>query len=306
MEKKKLMIMFAAALSLCACSSGDGTGQQEEPETPVAHNIPIKISTSIDDVSDTRANDYGFETGDAVGLFVVNNTADGTPGQLLSSGNYVDNMRFTYGGTWTPDEQIYWKDESTRADFYLYYPYTPTLTSVNAMPFSTMADQTTQNAYKASDLLVGYTKSVAPTENAVKISASHVMSQIMITLAPGNGFTDESLAKSAVSVKINGIKTQSTVDLATKAVTATGTATSVTPLKEVDSYKALIVPQTVEQGNLITVNVDGRDFNLQKAFTFVGGKRHRFTVTLNKTSNGINVTIDQWEDDGIDNGGTAE
>ena len=109
-----------------------------------------------------------------------------------------------------------------------------------------------------------------------------------------------------MSVKINGVKTQSTVDLATKAVTATGTATSVTPLKEGDSYKALIVPQTVGQGNLITVNVDGRDFNLQKAFTFVGGKRHRFTVTLNKTSNGINVTIDQWEDDGIDNGGTAE
>ena len=54
MEKKKLMIMFAAALSLCACSSGDGTGQQEEPETPGAHNIPIKISTSIDDVSDTQ------------------------------------------------------------------------------------------------------------------------------------------------------------------------------------------------------------------------------------------------------------
>ena len=59
-------------------------------------------------------------------------------------------------------------------------------------------------------------------------------------------------------------------------------------------------------GTHVTVTVDGRDFNLQKAFTFEGGKRHRFTVVLNKTSNGINVTIDQWEDDGIDHGGTAE
>ena len=107
-------------------------------------------------------------------------------------------------------------------------------------------------------------------------------------------------------MKINGIKTQATVDLATKAVTPTGTATSITPLKENGSYKAIIVPQTVAQGNLVTVTVDGRDYNLQKAFTFESGKRHKFTVTLSKTSNGINVDIDDWEDDGTDNGGTAE
>lgn len=132
------------------------------------------------------------------------------------------------------------------------------------------------------------------------------MSQMLITLVAGNGFTEESLAKADVSVKINGIKTQSTVDLATKAVTPAGTATNITPLKEDGSYKALIVPQSVAEGNLITVTVDGRDYNLKKAFTFESGKRHKFTVTLSKTSNGINVDIEQWEDDGTDNGGTAE
>lgn len=306
MRKKSILVLTAAVIAFCSCSSGDGSGQQDVPDTPVTKNIPIKISTDVTGIEDTRATDYGFESGDAIGLFVVNHAADGTAGNLQLNGNHVDNMRFTYNGTWTPDEQIYWKDETTRADFYLYYPYLPSLTSVDAMPFSTMADQTTLDAYKASDLLLGSTKNVAPTEAAVSINASHVMSQIVIKLVPGNGFTDESLAKSAVSVKINGVRTQSTVDIAAKAVTATGTATSVKPLKEDDSYKALIVPQTVGQGNLITVNVDGRDFNLQKAFTFVGGKSHKFTVTLSKTSNGINVTIDQWEDDGIDNGGTAE
>ncbi len=296
---------MAAAITLCACSSGN-VNQPDETDPPVQKNIPIKISTTVNEPGDTRATDYGFEAGDKVGLFVVNSNADGTSGTLLTSGNHVDNMRFTYSGTWTPDEQIYWKDETTRADFYLYYPYTPSVASVSAMPFSTMTDQSSLSAYKASDLLVGITKSVAPTEAAVSITASHLMSQMLITLVAGNGFTEESLAKADVSVKINGIKTQSTVDLATKAVTPAGTATNITPLKEDGSYKALIVPQSVAEGNLITVTVDGRDYNLKKAFTFESGKRHKFTVTLSKTSNGINVDIEQWEDDGTDNGGTAE
>lgn len=306
MIKKNILIWMTAALAFCACSSSENNGDEGEIDPPSPHAVPIKISTTMESVDGTRATDYGFEAGDRIGLFVVNHNADGTPGTLQPVGNHVDNMRFTYSGTWTPDEQIYWKDETTRADFYLYYPYTTSVASVSAMPFSTMTDQSSLSAYKASDLLVGITKGVAPTETAVGITASHMMSQMMITLVAGNGFTEESLAKADVSVKINGIKTQSTVNLATKAVTPAGTATGITPLKEDGSYKALIVPQSVAEGNLITVTVDGRDYNLKKAFTFESGKRHRFTVTLSKTSNGINVTIDQWEDDGTDNGGTAE
>ena len=96
------------------------------------------------------------------------------------------------------------------------------------------------------------------------------------------------------------------MNLATASVTATGEAQTVTPLLADGEYKALVVPQSVEEGNLITVTVDGRDFNLAKAFTFEGGNRYRFTVVLSKTSSGINVSIDQWEDDGVDHGGTAE
>ena len=76
-----------------------------------------------------------------------------------------------------------------------------------------------------------------------------------------------------------------------------------------NSYKAIVVPQLVGEGNLITINVDGRDFNLPKTSNFTGfvaGKKHNFNVTLSKTSNGVNVNITKWEDDGNDYGGTAE
>lgn len=70
-------------------------------------------------------------------------------------------------------------------------------------------------------------------------------------------------------------------------------------------FSAIVVPQKVDMGNLITVTVDGTDYNLKKAFTFTAGKRHTFTITLAKTGSGIDVSIGAWNVDDTDNGGTA-
>ncbi len=220
-------------------------------------------------------------------------------------GNHVNNMRFTYNGTWTPDSPVMWADNKTHADFYLYYPYT-NVENVGAHPFAVKADQSTEEAYKASDFLLGKTLNVAPSEESIAIPVNHVMSRIQIYVEAGNGFTAESLAKADVAVRLNGIKCNSTINIATGEATPTGDATTLTPLFTDNYYKALIVPQTVEEGNLITVTADGRDFNLRKAFTFESAKSHRFTVTLSKTSAGVNVNINPWIEDEEDNGGTAE
>lgn len=306
MKISHLITAAFTTLIICACSTDGGNEITGGEETPDVKKLPINISTILSGIEETRATDYSFENGDEAGLYVVNRNSDGTATDLKNTGNYIDNMKFTYNSVWQSESQIYWMDDKTHADFYLYYPYTATISNVSAVPFSVNADQSTLDAYKAGDMLAGSTMDVAPTDAAVKITVKHLMSQILIKLVAGNGFTDETLAAANVSVKVNGVKTQSTVDLATGAVTATGTAASITPLKDGDSYKALIVPQSVAEGNLITINVDGRDFNLKKAFSFVGGTRHKFTVTLSKTSSGINVNIGQWEDDDIDHGGTAE
>lgn len=293
-------ILTGAAIIAASCSQSNDPVLPDTPD-PEPQKKEIKISPSM---SESRATDYGFESGDCIGLYVVNYNGT-TPGKLANSGNHVDNMRFKYNGSWIPDTPIYWEDNETHADFYLYYPYTD-VKSVAAHSFAVKADQSTEAAYKASDLMVGKTVNVAPTTAATVIPVNHMMSRIMIYLEAGNGFTAESLAKAAVSVKINGVKCNSTVDLSTAVVTPVGDATVVTPLFVDNSYKALIVPQTVKAGNLITVTVDGRDFNLKKDFTFESSKSHKFTVTLSKTSNGVNVNINPWSDDGTDNGGTAE
>lgn len=290
---------------LFACCSSDSVNETVLP-TPPSEKLPINISTSVS----SRATDLAFEVGDRIGLYVVNHNADGSAAALQVSGNHVDNMQYTYNSTWTPATQTYWIDNSTHADFYLYYPYTSSITSIDAMPYSVKANQSQLSDYKAGDLMIGKTIDVAPTQLSVKIEAKHVMSQMTINLVAGNGFTDATLAAAKISVKVNRLKTKATANLATGAVTAIGDEADIIPYKVANnSYKAIVVPQAVGEGNLITINVDGRDFNLPKTSNFTGfeaGKKHNFNVTLSKTSNGVNVNITKWEDDGNDYGGTAE
>lgn len=290
---------------LFACCSSDSVNETVPP-TPPSEKLPINISTSVS----SRATDLAFEVGDKIGLYVVNHNADGSAAALQVSGNHVDNMQYTYNSTWTPATQTYWIDNSTHADFYLYYPYTSSVTSIDAMPYSVKANQSQLSDYKAGDLMIGKTIDVPPTQSSVKIEAKHVMSQMTINLVAGNGFTDATLAAAKISVKVNKLMTKATANLATGAVTAIGDDTDIIPYKVANnSYKAIVVPQAVGEGNLITINVDGRDFNLPKTSNFNGfeaGKKHNFNVTLSKTSNGVNVNITKWEDDGNDYGGTAE
>lgn len=301
---KKYLFIAAVSVWLFACSAGGEGGESELPKPPgpaqPTERMPIDIITSI-----TRATETAFEDGDKIGLFVVNRNADGSAAPLKPSGNYVDNMLYTYSTTWNAATTIYWKDEVTHADFYMYHPYSQTVASVDAMPFDVTADQSNVAAYKASDLIVGSTLDVRPTASVVNIPARHVMSQVEIKLKAGDGFTDSSLAASNVSVRMNNLVCSATISLGTSDITAGRTAGSVIPYKDGDVYRAIVVPQTVTSSNFITVIVDGNEYNLSKTITFVSGKHHTLTVTLSKASSGVNVSIRPWEDDGIDYGGIA-
>lgn len=287
---KKFFFLAALAAAIVSCNNND-----TPLPTPEEKSIPINISTSI-----TRVTDSAFEDGDKVGIYVVNE-----PNELVVSGNHVDNMGFTYSTKWTPDEEIFWEDQTTKAVFYCYYPY-GTPNSVTAYKFSTKADQSNLTNYKASEFLWGKTDSVSPTESAVPITVNHMFSNALVVVEPGAGFTAESLAASNVEVKICNIKTDASINLATGVVSASGAPTSITPLDEGTYYRALIVPQTVEEGALIIVTVDGVNYTLTKGFTFKANTQHRFTVTVNKVNNGVNIGIGGWQIDDIDNGGSAE
>ena len=254
---KKPVFLIALAL-LVACTSC-GHDDPDVPPTPTepdkpAVQIPINISATI-----TRATEEAFESGDRIGLFVVNRNADGSAATLKPLGNHLDNMPYTYTTTWNAEKTVYWKDAQTHADFYMYYPYTQTVASVSAMPFGVIADQSSLGAYKSSDLIVGSTLDAAPSASPVNIAARHLMSQVEIVLKAGVGYSESSLADADVSVKMNNLATSATVDLATSAtvdlatstISANGSVRSLTPYKDGAVYRAFVVPQTATGNNLI-------------------------------------------------------
>lgn len=290
-------VVAALFMTAIACTA-EPEGKTDEDSV----RIPINISMGMW----TKVTDVAYERGDQTGIYVVNNTESGESGTLVNSGNHVDNMRFTYDGVWTPDSEIYWKDKETKADFYCYYPY-GTPTDVAAYPFSVQADQSSLADYKASEFLWGKATGVSPTVDAVPIMTNRSMSNMLIYLQPGNGFTEETFAAASKSVRICNVKTDATIDLRTGVAVATGAAAEVTPYNEGGYYRALIVPQTVADGqNLITVTVDDVEYTFAKGFTFEPNVQHKFTIKVNKSGGGVDISIGDWESDEEDHGGSAE
>lgn len=292
---KKLFTLAMAASFLFSCSGGDSSDPEPVvPSKPTPEKWAINIATNI-----ARATDTSFENGDKVGIYVVN-----TPNALKSSGNHADNIGYSYSGSWSTSTPIYWKDETAKADFYCYYPYTSAISNVESYSFSVKADQSNETNYKASDFLWGKTANVTPTKSAVNITVSHIMSNIIIKLIDGDGYTSQDLE--SASVTICNLKTSSTINLSTGIATATGTATDITPQKVEGQYRALVIPQSITEADLVQVTIDDQVYTLKKSVTFEAGKQHTLTLTVEHTNQGINIGINGWESASDDFGGTVE
>jgi hypothetical protein len=294
MNTKTLMTLIPAALLALACGKTAPAPENPDPVKPQETvKIPINIATAV-----TKVTDTGYEADDAIGLFVVNQ-----PGDLLQSGNHADNAKFAYDGEkWAADNQLYWADDKTSADFYAYYPYSASAT-VDGHSFSVQQDQSTQDGYKASEFLAGSKKGVAPTPDPVLISTDHIMSCLRIELKAGTGWTDSDI--NAAGVVITGLQNNAKINLADGTVTADGNVADITPLPLGEGvYKALVVPQTVDNADLIKIKVGNNDYVLKTSVTFVSGKQHKCTIVIDRTSEGINISINPWKD-GEEFGGTV-
>lgn len=291
---KKLFALVSIATLMFSCSEHIG-------KTSFKEKLPINISVDVQ----TRANDTTFESGDAVGIYVVN--YDGTTaGTLKAEGNQADNAEFTYnGGGWNSDEPIYWKDKNTSADFYAYYPYSASV-NIDAQPFAVQADQSNEDNFWASDFLWGKSTKVAPTSNAVNIQTNHVFSRIIVEIKPGSGFTSASWAAANKSVKICDVKTNATINFATGVATAIGNNGEIVPLATSSNYKAMVVPQSVaDDSKLIVVTVDGTEYVYRTGYTFKANTQHNFSIVVNKNESSVNVAIGEWNIDSTVNQGAA-
>ena len=313
--KNRYYLYFAAGLLLGACNLNEG-------DAPVGqHSLDaprIQIGGEIHQAYVTRANDQGFANGDEIGIYVVD--YDGaTPGELTVNGTRASNLRYTFDEAawkWTPDHEVYYKDNNTHVDIYGYYPYSSP-ESIDAYVFEVQKDQSLEGGngkmggYEASDFLWGKAADVAPSERTVSVSFHHMMASARITLVQGTGFDSAEWAGLEKSVITESAIRTSTVNLKTGEVTVTGSrpSTGTIAYRSGSDWRCIIVPQTIAAGDaLFSISVGGLPYSLRKGddFTFTSGKQHNFTITVNKrTDTGAyefvlsGESITPWENDPV-------
>ena len=290
----KWAAVAAMAVAAVACSKKP----VEKPEVPVDEQvrIPINISMGVW----TKVTDVAYEKGDQTGIYVVNNTESGESGTLVSSGNHVDNMRFTYAEYWTPDTEIYWADKTTKADFYCYFPY-GTPTDVTAHPFSVQADQSALESYKASEFLWGKVSGVEQTATeTVELQFRHCLSKFVIQMVKGPSYEGD--FPEDAEVYIHSTVPTATIDFTTGSVTKDlfGEMATIKARKVNDStFEAIIVPQRLDTRRpFIEIIAGGISYLLEDTFQFKPGMQHTLSLTINSNPDQIEIEIGGDIEDG--------
>ena len=112
-----------------------------------------------------------------------------------------------------------------------------------------------------------------------------------VALEMGSGFTASEWNELEKAVLIENTVTNGTVDLS-KGTCAleNGGIEPIKPLIYNGVWRAVVFPQSVAAGKtLLSITVDGQNYSLVKgaATTYLSGKMHKFTITVNRSeSNG--------------------
>lgn len=264
---KKVYLLVAAAAVIAGC-------QTEKVESPVPGLV--KIVPVV-----TKATDVNFETGDKVGVTIMQGETAYATNELLT---YGDNV-FSGSLKWYPEAL-------TPSTVTAYYPYA----SAGApSSFTVAADQT--KGYTASDLIAGKKEDVTPSVNAIVVPFKHMLTKISLEI-------DNQSQANIASVELRGSKTTADVDLA--AMTAVASESSavetVKAFKVTDNalYSAIVVPQTVAFEMAVTTST-GKELT-QKLVSSELKQGMQYTIKVKVLPADIKVSI-SGEIEGWGNGG---
>ena len=266
--KKSLTFIFAAAL-LVSC-------QQEENETLTPANSRITISPVI-----TRATEVNFETGDKIGVTIIQN------GDFV----YAENKQMTFNDGVFAGDLLWYPEGNDKSQIVAYYPYREGNTPTS---FSVEADQTT--GYGASDLMAASNKDVLPTANTITMNFKHLLTKLDINVT-------KEVEANITSIALKGSIPTATLDLAALTVTADANvaATNITAQVVANkTYRALIVPQTVAL-TLEVATSDGKTLS-QKLTSTTLAQGGQYSVNIRVLPDDIEVKligdIENWTDEG--------
>ena len=295
-----LFAAFAAAtVSMTSCSNDD-----EAINSPVE----IRLSSTNEASLTTRSVNQNiqltqFDAGEKIGVFINENGG--------SSTTYAQPLQYTANGAggMTPPAPQYFPQSGNGVNIHAFYPFSAASDLGTPKTFAIATDQSTNAAYKASDLMYGVPTSnpVSRTSSSVQLTFEHLLSKINIELVVGNG--SPTLVGS--TVKLKGILPETTFDPSDGSITAAaGTATDITVMTTTATLvgSAIIVPQTLAATAFIEVTLpDGGvlTYSLPAQTEFEGKKQYDYEIRVNLTGLTVTSTITPWTPVGGATPGTA-
>ena len=286
------VILLYILLIPCGCSETDQVQESDE----------MLITFDMQHPALARATTSAFEKQDQIGVYM---TGHGIP--LEVAGNFLNNERLTFDGTkWNPARKLYWDEGSF--DVFAYYPYIPSLTGVDDLPFSVALDQSVTSTdsgldgYEASDFLWATDQNVTASDSPVSLSFKHRMSKMVVRLMKGKDY-DGDIPEDA-EVYIHNTVPSATIDLSVGIVTRNthGTAQTIKAKKvNKTQYTAIVVPQRLtNQVPLVEVVMKGVSYMVESTFVFKPGIQHTLSVTISKNPEQVKIEIggeiEDWED----------
>ena len=309
----RLLTLAAVAMTLAACNS-------EIDDL----NVEIRLKSGLDvQQTDTRAatstQSTKFDKDAAIDVYISEATKEGQEETTITK--YTQPLTYTIGedGSTMKGTQQYFPTSGNGVNIYAVYPSRTSVAENNT--FTIKEDQSTDDNYKASDLMYGAPKgnaTVARQKSAVSINFKHLLSKVTVKLVSGAG--DPSL--DGAVVKLKGVKPSTTLTASisggsvseasgdTKAITVMTAATGAL------SGSAVIVPQTLGTGFIeVTLKNGGvltstglktsgsTDLNEVKLET---GKAYTYTITVNLTGLSVSSSITDWDSTSGEVTGDAE
>ena len=288
MKTRIILSAFAMLALLSSCSSD--SIQNEQPSAKESDGrIPIILSAGSDDSRAAQGlQNTQFKKGETLDV------------QITSADNLTSYDQLTYfaadnAGKLQPQRGVYpyYPTNGANVDIRAIYP----AGNMSATSFSvTTVNQSTSEAYMASDLMFAKVTDIAPSTSSVLLTFQHKMAKICVNLT-GEGGVD--LTNS--TVKILGVKTETAFNPMTGEVTVQGATGAASDIKMTSdgsqASAAIIVPQTKSSGYLLEIVLQNNDvlyYQTVQDIIFEPGKVYTFNVTVIESNITVGTTVEPW------------
>lgn len=285
-------MMLLLSLFFVACDNDD--------DIRTDNGLTVKFSSSIDGLIPSRAVGSGWESNDAIGVYMLK------AGQALSEANIVDeaaNREYVTAsgdGNFAPavGQTILYPADGSSVDFIAYYPYA----TITAYQYAVNVEN--QTSQPDIDLLyANNAKGLNKDNTAASLTFSHQLVKMVFNIKAGSGIS----SLDGLNITLNGMKTRASFALAdgTLAVdNASGKELTVkmSPAVEGVVGEAIILPvNALNDGNIVfTLPTGAYKWNIPAGQEYAKGKKYTYDVELTNSGGGITASISATIEDWVD------